>query len=110
MRKLALSLGSGRQAAAWRPASMTVDEIWERIKKPIRTSETNEQYWQMTRNEREAVKDKGAFVGGTLKGTRRKKEEVVSRSMVTMDYDKLTPDFFDGYEKSHRFHGGCATH
>ena len=103
MRKLALSLGSGRQAAAWRPASMTADEIWQRIENPVRTPETNAQYWQMTRNEREVAKDKGAFVGGTLKGARRKKEEVVSRSMVTMDFDKLTPDFFDEYERTHRF-------
>ncbi|MBQ7516098.1 MAG: DUF3987 domain-containing protein, partial [Schwartzia sp.] len=102
-RKLPLCLGSGRQAAVWRPVMMSIGEIWLKVKNPIRTAETMGQYKKMTRPEREAVKDKGAFLAGTLKGTRRKREEVLSRSMVTLDYDKLTPDFFEDYERSHRF-------
>lgn len=103
MRKLPLCLGSGRQAAVWPPALMSIEEIWSKVENPVRTAETMEQYQKMTRPEREAVKDRGAFLAGTLKGTRRKRDEVLSRSMVTLDYDKLTPAFFEDYERSHRF-------
>ncbi len=103
-RPLAMCVAGSRQAAAWRPTPMTIDAIWKRIETPLRTDETYEQYQLMTRDEREAVKDKGAFVAGTLKGTRRKRDEVLSRSMATMDYDKLVLSFFADYEVSHRFY------
>ena len=98
MRKLSFCLGSSRQAATWHPAQMDIEELWDRLETPIRTPETSAQYHKMKKGEKDAIKDKGGFLAGTLKGSRRKKSDVVSRSMVTLDCDKLNPAFFDEYE------------
>ena len=98
MRELSFCFGSSRKAAVWRPAKMSVDELMDRLSTPMRTSETASQYHGMTKDEKEVVKDKGGFLAGTLKGARRKKTDVVSRSMVTLDCDKLTAGFFDAYK------------
>ena len=103
MRKLSFCFGSSRQAATWHPTQMTLEELWERLEKPLRTPETTAQYHKMKKGEKDAIKDKGGFLAGTLKGSRRRKNEVVSRSMITLDCDKLNPAFFDEYEFLNRY-------
>lgn len=98
MRKLPFCFGNSRQAGAWHPAQMSLDELWDRLETPIRTPETTGQYHKMKKGEKDAIKDKGGFLAGTLKGTRRKKSDVISRSMITLDCDKLNPAFFEEYE------------
>lgn len=98
MRELAFCLGNSRSAAVWYPATMTVEALWERLKAPIRTAETSTEYQAMKKNEKDAVKDKGGFLAGTLKGKRRKKTEVVSRSMIAIDCDKLKIGCFDMFD------------
>ena len=98
MRKLSFCLGSSCRAAAWHPVQMTLEELWDRLETPIRTPETVAQYHKMKKGEKDAIKDKGGFLAGTLKGSRRRKTEVVTRSMITLDCDKLNPAFFDEYE------------
>ncbi len=95
MRKLSFCFGSSRQAATWRPAQMSIEELLEKLKAPLRTPETTAQYHRMTKSEKDEIKDKGGFLAGTLKGYRRRKTEVVSRSMITLDCDKLPVGFFD---------------
>ncbi len=103
MRKLSFCLGSSRQAATWHPSQMTLDELWDRLVTPIRTPETTAQYHKLKKAEKDAIKDKGGFLAGTLKGSRRRKTEVVSRSMITLDCDKLSTSFFDEYEFLNRY-------
>ncbi|MCH3955338.1 MAG: virulence-associated E family protein [Eubacterium sp.] len=103
MRKLAITTGNSRQSAVWNRSEVSFDELCEKLKNPIRTSETAAQYRKMTRAEKDTAKDKGGFVMGTLKGTRRKKNEVLSRSAITLDEDRLKPDFFDWYKENHKY-------
>lgn len=98
MRELAFCLGNSRSAAVWYPATMTLEALWERLKTPIRTAETSTEYQALKKNEKDAVKDKGGFLAGTLKGKRRKKTEVVSRSMIAIDCDKLKTGCFDTFD------------
>ncbi|MBO6293402.1 MAG: hypothetical protein J6N51_14280 [Selenomonas sp.] len=101
MRELAFCLGNSRSAAVWHPTKMTIEALEERLKTPIRTAETSAEYHAMKKNEKDAVKDKGGFLAGTLKGTRRKKSEVVSRSMIAIDADKLKQGCFDEFDFKH---------
>ena len=78
-----------------------MDALWEKLQNPIRTAETAAEYHAMKKNERDAVKDKGGFFAGTLKGTRRKASEVISRSMITLDHDRLKPGCFDAFAFKH---------
>ena len=73
----------------------------EKLQNPIRTAETSAQYHAMKKREKDAVKDKGGFLPGTLKGTRRKATEVISRSMITLDHDRLEQGCFDDFAFKH---------
>ena len=101
MRELAFCLGNSRAALVWHPGKMTMDALWEKLQNPIRTAETAAEYHAMKKNERDAVKDKGGFFAGTLKETRRKATEVISRSMITLDHDRLKPGCFDAFVFKH---------
>ena len=68
MRNLSFCFGSSRQAAAWHPKQMSLDELWDKLKNPIRTPETSEQYHKMKKGEKDAIKDKGGVLAGTLNG------------------------------------------
>lgn len=101
MRELAFCLGNSRAALVWHPRKMTMEALWEKLQNPIRTAETAVEYHAMKKSERDAVKDKGGFFAGTLKGSRRKADEVISRSMITLDHDRLKPGCFDAFAFKH---------
>ena len=103
MRELSFCFGNNRNSLTWRPGKMTFDELFDKVKTPLRTPETAAQYRKMTKSEKQEIKDKGGFMAGTLKGVRRKKDEVVSRSMITLDCDTLDPSFFEEYEAEHKY-------
>ena len=98
MRDLNIAYGNSCMAKKWSNKTITFGELCGRLENTIRTTETVEEYQKMKRAEREAAKDKGGFVGGQLKGGRRKRENVVSRSMLTMDVDKGEKGFIESYE------------
>lgn len=95
MRDLTICTGNSRQAATWPASTTTFEDLYERLKSPLRTGETVAEYQAMKKSERDEAKDKGGFMAGTLKGTRRRKEEVLSRSMIALDADKLKAGFLD---------------
>ncbi|EJP32008.1 virulence-associated protein E [Selenomonas sp. FOBRC9] len=101
MRELAFCLGNSRAALVWHPGKMTMDALWEKLQNPIRTAETAAEYRSMKKCERDVVKDKGGFFAGTLKGTRRRATEVISRSMITLDHDRLEQGCFDDFAFKH---------
>lgn len=101
MRKLSICFGNNRQATAWYSVQMSFEELCSKLREPIRTPETTAQYHKMKKGERDQVKDKGGFLAGTLKGTRRRKADVVSRSMVTLDCDKAKADFFENFRNKY---------
>ena len=82
---------------------MSLEELWDRLSVPVRTAESAEEYRAMPKTERDRIKDRGGFLAGTLRGGRRRKRDVTGRSMVTLDCDRLRPDFPEAYEGGHRF-------
>lgn len=103
MHKYTICTGNSRLADSWPAIEVTFGELYERLKNPIRTSETVAQYRKMSKGRRDEAKDKGGFLMGRLKGTRRKKDEVLSRSGITLDGDKLKPDFIQWYRDNHQY-------
>ena len=93
MRELKIALGNSRQAKLWSNKTMSFEDICDRLKMPIRTSETAEEYSKLPKVQRDEIKDKGGFVGGHLRDNRRKIANVDCRSMWTPDLDNVTPEF-----------------
>ena len=98
MRELAIAYGNSRQAKTWINKTIRYEDLKERLRVPIRTTESAEEYAKMTKAQRDAVKDHGGFVGGVLAGGRRKIDTVELRSMIALDGDRIDPDFLSGYE------------
>lgn len=98
MRKLNIAYGNNRQAKLWTNKTITFDELKERLKIPIRTTESAEEYAKMSKTQRDNAKDHGGFVGGVLKDGRRKIDTVAQRSMIALDGDRIDKEFLEGYE------------
>ena len=98
MRELNIAYGNNRQAKRWVNKTIRFDDLKERLKVTIRTTESAEEYAKMSRAQRDAAKDHGGFVAGVLKGGRRKVDTVESRSMVALDGDRIDAAFLNNYE------------
>ena len=97
MRDLSIAYGNSCHAKIWANKTVRFDDLCERLSTTVRTSETVQEYPKMSKAERERTKDKGGFVGGMLRDNRRKRETVVSRSMLTEDVDHADPGFIDRF-------------
>ncbi|MCK9348179.1 MAG: AAA family ATPase [Sphaerochaetaceae bacterium] len=93
MRELKIAFGNSRRAKFWSNRTMTFDEICSKLKTPLRTMETVEEYANLPKSKRDEIKDKGGFVGGHLRDSLRKAENVACRSLWTPDIDNATPEF-----------------
>ena len=85
-----LAVGGSVRAKVWESEEWTLAKFIDKLANPRRTAETTAEYAAMDKSERSARKDVGGYVGGTLKGTRRAKGEVESRSLITLDLDEVT--------------------
>lgn len=96
--ELDISFGKHRADTNWKPEYLTWDEFVERLGKVRRTTETIAQYDKMNAADKGKTKDGPAFVGGLVRGGRRKKENVDTRSLITLDIDRADDDFLFSVE------------
>lgn len=68
MRNLAIAYGNNRQAKKWVNKTIRFDDLKERLKVTIRTTESAEEYAKMSKAQRDAAKDYGGFVAVVLIG------------------------------------------
>ncbi|WP_342440002.1 virulence-associated E family protein [Paenibacillus sp. FSL L8-0436] len=93
MQELDISFGKNRSDTNWKPEFLTWCDFVERLQKVRRTGESMAEYDRMSNAEKGKIKDGKAFVGGLVKGGRRKKENVESRWLLTLDADNSDEDF-----------------
>lgn len=67
MRDLAIAYGNNRQAKKWVNKTTSFDELKERLKVTIRTTESAEEYAKFSKAQKDNAKDHGGFVAGALK-------------------------------------------
>ena len=88
-RELRISTAGSRKAILWPKSTIMWSEFVERLKTPVRSTETLEQYIAMTKAQQADLKDVGGFVGGTFTGGRRKPECAEGRDLLTLDLDSI---------------------
>lgn len=93
MVELDISFGKHRADTNWKNEYLTWDEFVDRLRHVRRTAETMEQYSGMNSASKGKVKDGPAFVGGLIRTGRRKKENIDSRSLITLDADFANDEF-----------------
>ena len=88
-RQLQISTAGSRKATSWPRSTIMWSEFVERLKTPIRGTETLEEYLNYPKSRQDDLKDVGGFVGGTLAGDRRKAGCVEGRDLITLDMDNI---------------------
>jgi len=88
-RRITITCGESRKSTNWKPQTLMLSELWERLRQPTRSTETMDEYRRYTTAKQSELKDVGGFVGGTLNGPRRKAENVIGRDVISLDLDNI---------------------
>jgi len=64
-------------------------ELVEKLRVPVRGTETLQEYLQLPKSKQDELKDIGGFVAGALKDNRRKANSVSGRDVITLDLDNI---------------------
>lgn len=93
-RTFTIYTGKSRKATRWARREMTWPELRQAVTEFKVTPETISEYLCMDRERQTQIKDVGGFVGGELEGGVRKKANLRSRSIITLDFDGFTAGQF----------------
>ena len=85
-----IATGSSRKSTSWKNEEVLWSTFAERLQTVTRTQETLAEYRAMSKPRRDEIKDVGGFVGGAVKGGRRKAETIMQRRLLTLDLDYVT--------------------
>ena len=106
-RKLHISTAGTRKTKHWPETEILWSEFVDRVKTPVRSTETVEEYLAMPKYRQDELKDVGGFVGGTFENNIRKAAYVKGRDLLTLDMDNIPAGGTDEILK--RVSGlGCA--
>lgn len=97
--QLVLDIATAHSATSkvWKNEKLSWPQLTGRLKEVTRTRETLKQFLQLTKEEQGKIKDVGGFVGGYLRGGRRKPLNVVHRQLLTLDIDFAQMDFWANF-------------
>ena len=93
--KLLIAVGRSRKARQWQNKEMLWSDLIARLSTTTRTRETATEYAQLSKGDRDSIKDVGGFVGGYLKNGKRNNASVVNRCLVCLDADNADPELLD---------------
>lgn len=108
-----IATGTSRYDVHWKNVSISWQELLQKCRHPIRTSETVKEYREMQKSQdKDDIKDHGGFVGGELSSDgHRRKSEILNRTLLTFDLDNATPELISGLEQITDFNWCCySTH
>lgn len=88
-RKISIAIGNNRKSINWTNTTMLWSEFIEKLKIPQRSEESLEDFLKLPKSKQDTLKDVGGFVGGTIKGLRRKNNAIESRDLITLDLDNI---------------------
>lgn len=88
-RMLHISAAGSRKATQWPESAILWSEFLERLKTPVRSTESLEEYLAYPKARQDELKDVGGFVGGALLGGRRKAVNITGRDLATLDLDNV---------------------
>ena len=93
-----ISTFSSRMAKTGKNKKLLWSEFLPSLLRTTTTKETIQEYFKMGKDEQDRIKDVGAYVGGWLKGGRRKTGCVEHRTLLTLDADFAQPDMLDAFD------------
>lgn len=95
--EIAIALGKSRKEMRWKNRDLMWSLFVQKLSDTHKTPETLAEYLKSDKSRQDEIKDIGGFVGGTLSEGRRRAESVLSRSVITLDIDNASCDFWDNF-------------
>ena len=96
--QVSISTGKNRFETNWKNKKILWSNLVAKLKTPVTTHESYEDYKKFSKTEQDQIKDVGGYIGGSLTGGRRKSGSVATRQILTLDLDFAPSDFFDTLE------------
>lgn len=88
-RKILVSVAGTRKTKYWPRTEIFWSEFAAKLKTPVRSPETMEEYLALPKAKQDELKDVGGFVGGTFAHDIRKAAYAEGRDLVTLDMDQI---------------------
>ena len=93
-----IATGAGRKEISWKNTEIHWSQFLNKLKSTIRTNETLAEYTKLSKTRQDEIKDVGGFVGGYVANGRRKKGNVLTRSLITLDIDFASHDLWELFQ------------
>lgn len=94
---IAIATGMAATSKIWKNKKIKWSDLVDRLSKEHRTTETFKEFIAASKPEQTKIKDVGGYVGGYLRGGRRKPGNVVNRQLLTLDIDFAHNFFWDDF-------------
>lgn len=94
---LNIAQGLKVNAKTWKNKKISWTDLVSKLKSPVITEETVKEYQTAHKRDKLKIKDSGGYVGGYLRGGRRKPENVVYRQLLTLDLDFADSEVWESF-------------
>ncbi len=94
---LTIAIGKHRHETKWKNKELLWSELVHKLETTHRTAETLDEYLAASKERQSEIKDVGGFVGGYIRGGRRKNGSISFRSSITLDIDFAGPSFWEDF-------------
>lgn len=106
-RHISIYIGASRHDRSWKNTRTTWSAFVNRLKTPVVSSETLEEYERLPKARQGELKDVGGFVGGEFEGNRRAANNLKTRDLICLDLDSIPTGELEKVLKK-LFSAGCA--
>lgn len=94
---LDVAVGMSAKSVKWKNKKYSWAEFVQRLRECQKTGETYKEFIAASKEDQGKIKDIGGYVGGYLRQSRRKTENLVHRQLLTLDIDYGHSDFWGDF-------------
>lgn len=95
---LEITVFQNRKASKGQVVSLSWEALVDKLRNPVFTEETIDEYQSLTNEQRTEIKDVGGFVGGRMKNGVRRKNALENRTVLTIDADDADENSVPAFE------------
>ncbi len=88
-REITIAVAGSRKATVWTNQKTFLAELYPKLESAARSSESFVTYLGLPKSKQDELKDVGGYIGGELRGGRRKASNVAGRDLLTLDLDNV---------------------
>lgn len=84
-----------RTDTKWQEKIYSIEGFAKKLASPVIGKETQAEYFNLSKEEQNELKDVGGFTGSILEGGKRNKNSIKAKTLITLDIDNAPADIID---------------